>query len=225
MDLGNNSNEESQLLTSFKKETHDAILNRINLSSALKLSPQELRIKIENFVFNFAQEKRSQITKQEQIEIVREMVNNMIGFGPLELLLEDDNISDILVNGMFGVYIERDGILELTPIKFRDDAHLLQIAQRIAHRVGRRVDMSNPLCDARLPDGSRVNIVVPPIAMDGVSISIRKFTKKVISLKEMVTHGNLTEEMAKVLEIAAVCGLNIIVSGGTVEWVVGRRVG
>ena len=215
MNQRNNQNEESQALAAFKKDAHDAILNRINLASALKLNPQELRVKIENFISNFAHEKRSQITKQEQIEIAREMANNMIGFGPLEILLEEDDISDIVVNGPFQVYIERDGLMELTSVKFKDDTHLLQIAQRIAHRVGRRVDTANPLCDARLQDGSRVNIVVPPIALDGTSISIRKFSKKVISISEMVSRGNLTEEMAQVLRIASICGLNIIISGGT----------
>ncbi|MDR2646108.1 MAG: CpaF family protein [Holosporaceae bacterium] len=215
MDLGNSSSKESHQLAILKKEANEAILSRINLASALKLNPQELRVKIENFVFNFAQEKRSQITKQEQIEISRELVNNMVGLGPLEVLLEDDTISDIVVNGVSQVYVERNGLMELTSIKFRDDAHLLQIAQRIAHRVGRRVDTSNPLCDARLPDGSRVNIVAPPIALDGTSISIRKFSRSAITLQEMVSNGNLTEEMSRVLQIASICGLNVIVSGGT----------
>ncbi|MDR2724154.1 MAG: CpaF family protein [Holosporaceae bacterium] len=210
-----NSNEESQILAKFRKEVHEIILSRINLASAFKLSPQELHSKVENFVFNFANEKRSRVTRQEQTNIARELVNNMIGFGPLEILLEDETISDIVVNGPFQVYVERNGILELTAIKFRDEAHLLQIAQRIAHRVGRRVDTSNPLCDARLADGSRVNIVVPPIALDGTSISIRKFSKSVMSLQKMVSYGNLTEEMAKILQIASICDLNIIISGGT----------
>ncbi|MDR0753497.1 MAG: CpaF family protein, partial [Holosporaceae bacterium] len=215
MNSENNSNEESHLIATFKKEAHDAVISRINLASALKLSPQELRVKIENFVFSFAQEKQSRITKQKQIEVVREMVNNMIGLGPLEILLEDEAISDIVVNGVSQVYVERNGLMELTSIKFQDEAHLLQIAQRIAHRVGRRVDTSHPLCDARLPDGSRVNIVVPPIALDGTAISIRKFSRNAITLPEMVSNGNLTEEMSRVLQIASICGLNVIISGGT----------
>ena len=134
---------------------------------------------------------------------------------PLEILLEDDTISDIVVNGPHQIYIEKSGLMQLSTIKFRDDSHLLQIAQRIAHRVGRRVDTSSPLCDARLPDGSRVNIVVPPIALDGTSISIRKFSKKALDLHTLAKHGALTEEMVRVLQIASACGLNIIVSGGT----------
>ena len=207
--------EESPLLTVFRKEAHDTMLNRINLATAFRLSPQELRTEIENFIFDFAQERRAQITKREQIAIARELVNDMIGLGPLEILLADDSISDIVVNGPHQIYVERKGIMQLTPVKFRDDAHLLQIAQRIAHRIGRRVDTSSPLCDARLPDGSRVNIVVPPIAIDGVSISIRKFSKKAITLSGLASYGSLSEEMVQLLQIAATCGLNIIVSGGT----------
>jgi pilus assembly protein CpaF len=208
-------NEESPLLTVFRKEAHETMLNRINLASAFKLSPQELHTEIENFVFDFAQERRAQITKREQITIARELVNDMIGLGPLEVLLEDDTISDIVVNGPHKIYVEKKGTMQLAPVKFRDDAHLLQISQRIANRVGRRVDTSSPLCDARLSDGSRVNIVVPPIALDGTSISIRKFSKKAIDLPRLALHGSLTEEMVKVLQIASTCGLNIIVSGGT----------
>lgn len=207
--------EESPLLTVFRKEAHDTMLSRINLASAFKLSPAELKAEIENFVFDFAQERRAQITKREQVGIARELVDDMIGLGPLELLLDDDAISDIVVNGPFQIYVEKKGLMQLAPVKFRDEAHLMQIAQRIANRVGRRVDTSSPLCDARLPDGSRVNIVVPPIALDGASISIRKFSKKALDLWALAKNGSLTEEMVEVLQIASTCGLNIIVSGGT----------
>lgn len=207
--------EESPLLTVFRKEAHDTMLNRINLASAFKLAPQELRAEVENFVFEFAQQRRAQITKREQIGVARELVDDMIGLGPLEILLEDENISDIVVNGPYQIYIEKKGLMQLASVKFRDEAHLLQIAQRIASRVGRRVDTSSPLCDARLPDGSRVNIVVPPIALDGTSISIRKFSKKAMNLHTLAKLGSLTETMARVLEIASTCGLNILVSGGT----------
>ncbi|MDR0968301.1 MAG: CpaF family protein [Holosporaceae bacterium] len=207
--------EESPSLTVFRKEAHDTMLSRINLASAFKLTPEELRAEIESFVFDFAQERRAQVTKREQISVARELVDDMIGLGPLEILLDDDSISDIVVNGPHQIYIERGGLMELASIRFRDDAHLLQIAQRIANRVGRRVDTSSPLCDARLPDGSRVNIVVPPIALDGASISIRKFSKKALDLNALAKFGALTEEMVVVLQVASTCGLNIIISGGT----------
>ena len=125
--------EESPLLTVFRKEAHDTMLNRINLATAFKLTPQELRTEIENFVFDFAQERRAQITKREQVGIARELVDDMIGLGSLEILIDDDTISDIVVNGPFQIYVERRGVMQLVPVKFRDDAHLMRIAQRIAH--------------------------------------------------------------------------------------------
>ena len=207
--------EVSPVIVLFKKEAHEAMLNRINMASAFKLSPEELHNEIESFVFEFARERRAQITKREQKIIATELVDDMIGLGPLEQLLSDESISDIVVNGPNQVYVERGGLMKLTPIKFRDDQHVLQIAQRIAHRVGRRVDTSSPLCDARLSDGSRVNIVVPPIAIDGVSISIRKFSKKTYDLDDLSNFGALSKAMVTVLQIASKCGLNIIVSGGT----------
>ncbi|MDR0556120.1 MAG: CpaF family protein [Holosporaceae bacterium] len=207
--------EESPVLTLFRKEAYEAMLSRINLASAFKLTPVELREEIEKFISDFSQEKRVQITKREQIGIARELVDDMIGLGPLEVLLEDDTISDIVVNGPNQIYVERSGNMQLASVKFRDDSHLMQISQRIANRIGRRVDTSSPLCDARLPDGSRVNIVVPPIALDGASISIRKFSKKAVTLEKLAAFGSLTEEMVKVLQIASTCALNIIISGGT----------
>lgn len=207
--------EVSPVLVLFKKEAHEAMLNRINMASAFKLSPEELYNEIESFVFEFAKERRAQVTKREQKIIATELVDDMIGLGPLEPLLGDESISDIVVNGPSQIYVERGGLMKLMPIKFRDDQHVLQIAQRIAHRVGRRVDTSSPLCDARLSDGSRVNIVVPPIAIDGVSISIRKFSKKTYDLNDLSKFGALSKDMVTVLQIASKCGLNIIVSGGT----------
>ena len=207
--------EESPMLVLFRKEAYETMLNRINLASAFKLSPQELRTEIENFVFDYANERRAQITKREQVETARALVDDMIGFGPLEILLEDESISDIVVNGPNQIYVEKKGLMQLAPVRFRDDAHLMQIAQRIAHKVGRRVDTSSPLCDARLPDGSRVNIVAPPIALDGASISIRKFSKKAIDLATLSSFGALSMDMVKMLQIASTCGLNIVVSGGT----------
>lgn len=139
----------------------------------------------------------------------------MVGLGPLEPLLRDDTITDIMVNGPYRVYIERRGKLELTDVQFRDHAHLMNVAQRIATRVGRRVDETSPICDARLEDGSRVNIIAPPLAIDGCAISIRKFSRKSITLDTMVRQQNISEPLAKVLKIAAACRLNIVISGGT----------
>ncbi|RTZ15590.1 CpaF family protein [Vibrio aquaticus] len=148
-------------------------------------------------------------------EYVKSLVDELHGLGPLQSLMEDESVSDIMINGCNNVFVERNGIVDKVNVSFIDEDQLLQIAKRIANRVGRRVDESSPTCDARLPDGSRVNIVIPPIAIDGTSISIRKFKKQSIDLGQLVDFGAMSPEMAKVLMIAARCRLNILISGGT----------
>src|SRR5262249_42030415 len=139
----------------------------------------------------------------------------MVGLGPLEPLLDDDEITDILVNGPLDVYVERRGKLEKTAARFRDAQHLVGVAQRIAAAVGRRIDEASPMVDARLADGSRVNIVLPPLVLNGGSISIRKFPKSSLTLDTMVRQANLSAEVARVLRVAARSRLNILISGGT----------
>lgn len=148
-------------------------------------------------------------------EYVQSLVNEIHGLGPMQSLMEDESISDIMINGCDNVFVERNGIVEKSEVTFIDEEQLIQIAKRIAARVGRRVDDSSPTCDARLPDGSRVNIVIPPIAIDGTSISIRKFKKNSLSFDSLVDFGAMSQEMAKLLMIAARCRLNILISGGT----------
>ena len=143
------------------------------------------------------------------------LLNDMLGLGPLEPLLADDAVTDIMVNGPKQVYVERKGKLELTDVVFKDNQHVQNIATRIVTRIGRRIDESSPLCDARLEDGSRVNIIIPPLAIDGPSISIRKFSKKSITLDVMATQKNISAAMATVLKVAARSRLNILISGGT----------
>jgi pilus assembly protein CpaF len=143
------------------------------------------------------------------------MVDDMIGLGPLEVLLRDDTIADILVNGPRQVYVERRGKLVLTDIHFRNNAHVLHVAQRIASAVGRRVDESSPMLDARLADGSRVNVIIPPLALKGPSISIRKFTRSFLDFAKLVAFKSASLELSRALEIAAQCRLNILISGGT----------
>lgn len=148
-------------------------------------------------------------------EYVKSLVDELHGLGPLQSLMEDESVSDIMINGCEHVFVERNGVVEQVNVSFIDEQQLLQIAKRIANRVGRRVDESSPTCDARLPDGSRVNIVIPPIAIDGTSISIRKFKKQSIDLGQLVDFGAMSPEMAKILMIAARCRLNVLISGGT----------
>ncbi|NLS13078.1 CpaF family protein [Vibrio sp. SM6] len=148
-------------------------------------------------------------------DFVRNLVDELRGLGPLQMLMDDEEVSDIMINGHESVFVERNGLVEPCQVNFVDHAQLLDIAKRIAGQVGRRVDESQPLCDARLADGSRVNIVIPPIAIDGTSISIRKFRKQAIDLKKLSEFGAMSPEMAQLMMIASRCRLNILISGGT----------
>ncbi|MEJ5233497.1 MAG: CpaF family protein [Geminicoccaceae bacterium] len=192
-----------------------ALYERIDAAAAAKLPREELLRQIQELIGEIALEERLTLSSREQEQIGQSLVDNMVGLGPLEPLLRDETITDIMVNGPYQVYVERRGKLELTDVRFRDNAHVMNVAQRIATRVGRRVDETSPICDARLEDGSRVNIIAPPLAIDGCSISIRKFSKKSITLDTMVRQQNVGEAVAKVLKIAAACRLNVVISGGT----------
>ncbi len=190
-------------------------LQQIDPAAAAALPPNRLGIEMEKLLAEIATERRIQLNGREQRQLATELVNDMVGLGPLQPLLDDETIADILVNGPDRVFVERSGRVSLSPVRFRDTGHLANICQRIAAGVGRRVDESSPLCDARLPDGSRVNIVFPPLALDGPYVSIRKFTRKKIDFARLVTFGSCTAQVAKVLEIAGRARLNVIISGGT----------
>ena len=192
-----------------------SLLRRIDPAAAVKMSRKRLLREVERLVGEIANEERMQLNQREQTAIATELLDDMMGFGPLEPLLADDTISDILVNGPDQVFIESGGHLRLSDCAFRDNAHVLNIAQRIAAMVGRRVDESSPMVDARLEDGSRVNIILPPLSLQGPCISIRKFNNKSKTLDSMVGTGSLSTAMAKVLAVAATCRLNVLVSGGT----------
>ncbi len=192
-----------------------ALLMRIDPSVTARMSPAGLRAEIDRLVAEIATEERVQLNAREQRQLITELVDDMLGLGPLEPLLADDTVNDILVNGPTQVFVERRGKLEITPARFRDAEHATAVAQRIAAAVGRRVNETSPLCDARLADGSRVNIVLAPLALKGPVISIRKFSKRSISLDIMARNGNMSEPLARLLEICARTRLNIVISGGT----------
>ncbi len=198
-----------------KEQIQPKLLARLDVMAASTLPREELGRQIAELVSEILLEEKLQLNSIEQRDLITKLLNDMLGLGPLEPLLEDDAITDILVNGPNKVYVERAGKLELTPVTFRDHAHVMNIATRIVSRVGRRVDETLPLCDARLHDGSRVNIIIPPLAIDGPSISIRKFSKKRITLDVMARQNNLSPQMATVLKIAGRSRLNILISGGT----------
>jgi pilus assembly protein CpaF len=191
------------------------VMERIDTEVASKLKREELSRQLAGVVAEVLTEQRIQLNQTEQRDLVTVLLNDMLGFGPLEPLLADDGVNDIMVNGAKQVYVERKGKLELSDVTFRDDPHVMSIATRIVTMIGRRIDESTPLVDARLPDGSRVNIIVPPLAIDGPSISIRKFAKKGITLDVMIKQENVSPQMAVVLKIASRSRLNILISGGT----------
>ena len=190
-------------------------LQRLDPTAVASLPPERLAQEMERLVAELATERRIQLNGREQKQLASELVNDMLGLGPLEPLLEDDTITDIMVNGPERVFIERFGKVEMSRVKFRDSAHVANICQRIAAAVGRRIDESSPLCDARLLDGSRVNIVFQPLALDGPYISIRKFSKKKIDFQKLVDNGSCTPQLGRILEIAGRARLNVIISGGT----------
>ncbi|MGD9615971.1 MAG: CpaF family protein [Alphaproteobacteria bacterium] len=198
-----------------KAQIQPLILEHMDVAAAAEMPRPAFEAQLAGWVQELLAETKIQLNFVEQRELVDALVADMLGLGPLEPLLADESISDIMVNGPKQVYVERRGKLELTDIAFRDDQHLMNICNKIVTRVGRRIDESVPLVDARLPDGSRVNIIIPPLAIDGASISIRKFSKKSITLDTMAANGSISPAMATVLKIAARVRLNILVSGGT----------
>ena len=202
-------------LTDAKLKIKPILLERIDVASASNLEPETLVGELDGVVAEIRDELHIHLNRKEHADLVRSLVDDMIGFGPLEPLLADEAVTDIMVNGPKQVYVERGGKLTVTDVQFQDDQHVMNVATRIVTRIGRRIDESNPICDARLPDGSRVNIIGPPLAIDGPSMSIRKFSKKKITLEMMAKQGNISPEMAVVLKIAARSQLNIVISGGT----------
>lgn len=194
---------------------HGRLIDELDLSKLDKLEEGELRRQVLNLVTQFAQAERMALNTKELAELGASIYDEMVGLGPIEPLLKDESINDILINGPFQVYVERRGELELTPIRFRDNDHLLRIVQRIVAGVGRRIDESQPMVDARLADGSRVNAAIPPIAIDGCSVSIRKFSKKPLTLEKLVEFKAMTPAMAEFLYGAVRSRVSTVISGGT----------
>ena len=197
------------------REVRKLCLTRIEAAAVANLPPDRLRLDLERLISEIATSNRFQLNGREQRKLAEELVDDMLGLGPLQPLLDDESIADIMVNGPNCVFVERGGKVAKPEVRFRDAAHLTGICQRIAGGVGRRVDESSPMVDARLKDGSRVNIVLPPLALDGPCLSIRKFGKKPIDFARLIGFGALTAPVARVLEIAGRARMNIVISGGT----------
>ncbi|MCU0901853.1 MAG: CpaF family protein [Cypionkella sp.] len=202
-------------LMELKVELHKRLLDNLNLSALEKASESSLKQEIASITAEALDEMSVALNAQDRQILHQELYDEVMGLGPLEALLKDDTVNDILVNGPKRIFVERAGKLSLTDITFKDERHLLRIIDKIVSAVGRRVDESNPYCDARLADGSRFNCMVPPVAVDGSLVSIRKFKKDKLGIADLVKFGAFTEEMAAYLQAAVATRLNVIVSGGT----------
>ena len=215
-DAGNSRTEgfESSI-HKIKEQVLPRLLERVDPEAAATLGKDELAEEFRPIIGEVLAELKLTLNRREQFALEKVLVDELLGLGPLEELLADPAISDIMVNGPEQTYVERKGKLELAPIQFRDEEHLFQIAQRICNSVGRRVDQTTPLADARLKDGSRVNVIVPPLSLRGTAISIRKFSAKPITLDMMAGGGSMSTKMATALKIAGASRLNIVISGGT----------
>ncbi len=205
----------SDKLLDVRMELHKRLLETLNLGALERASEQDLKREIGAIVREGLRENGVVLNASETEQLNQDLYDEITGLGPLEVLLKDPSINDILVNGPHQIFVERKGRLELTSVRFKDDRHLMRIIDKIVSAVGRRVDESHPYVDARLKDGSRFNAMVPPCAVDGALVSIRKFSQDKLSIEELVDFGAFTEEMAAYLQAAVACRLNIVVSGGT----------
>ncbi len=198
-----------------KSEIHGELLKVIDLTVLESLPAHELRNELSTLVKKIVRDQRIALSAADLSVLIASIQNEVMGLGPIEPLMADPSVSDILVNGAHAVYIERRGMLEKTPVMFGDDDHVYRIIERIVSRVGRRIDESSPMVDARLPDGSRVNAIIPPLALDGPILSIRRFSASPLGVKELVKLGTITEEIAAVLQALVKAKINFLISGGT----------
>ncbi|MEQ1510543.1 MAG: CpaF family protein [Sphingopyxis sp.] len=204
-----------QSVHKIKEQVLPRLLERVDPEAAATLSKDELTEEFRPIILEVLAELKITLNRREQFALEKVLVDELLGFGPLEELLNDPDISDIMVNGPDQTYIEKGGQLTMSGVQFRDEEHLFQIAQRICNQVGRRVDQTTPLADARLKDGSRVNVIVPPLSLRGTAISIRKFSAKPITLDMLRDWNAMSNKMCTALKIAGACRMNIVISGGT----------
>ncbi|MEM9262638.1 MAG: CpaF family protein [Pseudomonadota bacterium] len=198
-----------------KTTVFNALIDTIDLSQLAQLDAASAADEIRDIVNEIISIKNVQMSIPEQESLIQDIVNDVLGYGPLEPLLARDDIADIMVNGANRVFIEVGGKIQLTDVRFRDNSQLMNICQRIVSQVGRRVDEASPICDARLPDGSRVNVIAPPLSIDGPALTIRKFKKDKLTMDNLVDFKSISPEGAKVLEIVGSCRINTLISGGT----------
>ncbi|WP_448187738.1 CpaF family protein [Azospirillum sp. sgz301742] len=207
--------EHSERYLDLKVTLHHKLLEIINLGAIEKMEREEITRDVNELVKELLDDAQEALSATEQAQLTNDIVDELLGLGPLEPLLKDPTVSDILVNTHAQIFVERRGTLELTRVKFRDEAHLRRVIDRIVSKVGRRIDESQPTVDARLPDGSRVNAVIHPVAVDGSLVSIRKFSRIPLDMQKMVNIGSITQDMADLLQAMVRSRLNVLISGGT----------
>ncbi len=198
-----------------KISVFNSLIDSVDLTELGKLDPAQVREEISETVVEIIKVRNVSLSAAEQQRLINEICDDVLGLGPLEPLLARDEIADIMVNGAEQVYIETDGRISTTDVKFRDNTQLMNICQRIVSAVGRRIDEASPICDARLADGSRVNVIVPPLAIDGPTLTIRKFRKDKLTLEDLVNYSTISTSGARLLEVIGACRLNVLISGGT----------
>ncbi len=204
-----------ETLENLKRDIHNKLVDKLDLTKVGELQGEVLRREIRLVVEHLCDSEETLLNRAEREQLIEEVLDETFGLGPLEMLLKDQTISDILINGPKSVYVERRGKLEKTDVEFRDNQHLLQIIDRIVSKVGRRVDEVSPMVDARLPDGSRVNAIIPPLALDGAAVSIRRFGSNPLKLEDLLHFRAFTPEIVLLLEAAIKGRLNLVISGGT----------
>jgi len=205
----------NELHTDLKVELHQRLLGLINLSALDNMSREQIQDEVGDIVLEELDKQRHALNHAERRKLVDDVLDELLGLGPIEPLLKDNTITDILVNGHNSVFVERYGVLEPSPVRFKDEKHLIRIIQKIVSAVGRRVDESAPMVDARLADGSRVNAIVPPLAIDGASMSIRKFARVPISMERLIEIGSVPVQVSEVLKAVVKARRNVLISGGT----------
>ena len=198
-----------------KSQVHNALFDLLDLSRMAKVSPEQVRVDVANATRMVLESKNLLLSLEDREELVRQIQDEVFGLGPLEPLLQDPTVSDILVNGPDSIYVERRGQIFRTVARFKDDTHLMRIIDKIVSEVGRRVDETTPMVDARLADGSRVNAIIPPLALDGPMMSIRRFPADPLMMSDLVEVGTVTEEIAQIIDGVVRARLNVLISGGT----------
>jgi pilus assembly protein CpaF len=213
--IGSGPGQAAKSFEELKKSIHSKLVEKLDLTKVGDLDADKLRREIRLVIEHLCDSENQLLNRMERERLIEEVLDETFGLGPLETLLKDPGISEIMINGPYNIYCERRGRIEKTDVRFRDNQHLLQIIDRIVSKVGRRIDETSPMCDARLTDGSRVNAIIPPLALDGPAVSIRRFGSKPLKLQDLLEFKAFTPEMAMLFEGAIKAKLNVIISGGT----------